>query len=133
MSYAHFATDCAEHHALVVDFKSGPRPQIACISGSMRFVAQMQAHAADLSLLGWVVVMPHVNGNTTPLTEPEKAALDRLHLAKIDLADEVHVINVGGYIGESTRREVAYATATGKPIRYFGEGCTPDMVAALKR
>lgn len=42
------------------------------------------------------------------------AALDELHLRKIDLADEVLVINVGGYIGESTRREIAYAEATGE-------------------
>lgn len=33
----------------------------------------------------------------------------RMHLAKIDLSDEIYVVNVGGYIGESTRREIAYA------------------------
>ncbi|MBK9181464.1 MAG: hypothetical protein IPM45_18285 [Acidimicrobiales bacterium] len=50
---------------------------------------------------------------------PAKAMLDRLHLRKIDMADEVLVLNVGGYVGESTAREVAYAEAAGKPVRYL--------------
>ena len=48
-----------------------------------------------------------------------KEMLDDMHLRKIDLADEVFVINVGGYIGESTRREIAYAEETGKTIKYL--------------
>ena len=48
--------------------------------------------------------------------------LDRQHLAKIDLADEIFVINVGGYIGDSTRREIAYAEFKGKTITYL-ESC----------
>lgn len=48
-----------------------------------------------------------------------KVALDELHLRKIDLADEVLVLNVGGYIGQSTGREIAYAQATGKPVRFL--------------
>lgn len=48
--------------------------------------------------------------------------LDRQHLAKIDLADEIYVINVDGYIGDSTRREIAYAEYKGKTITYH-ESC----------
>lgn len=44
--------------------------------------------------------------------------LDTLHLQKIDLADEVLVVNPGGYIGDSTRREINYALSHGKPVRY---------------
>jgi len=55
------------------------------------------------------------------ITEDQKAALDVLHKHKIDLADEVLVLNVGGYIGESTRSEIEYAKAAGKPIRYMEE------------
>lgn len=44
--------------------------------------------------------------------------LDMLHLRKIDLADRVLVINPGGYIGESTSREIAYARANGKPVSF---------------
>ena len=45
--------------------------------------------------------------------------LDDMLKRKIDMADEIFVINVGGYIGESTRSEIKYAQATGKPVRYL--------------
>ena len=50
-----------------------------------------------------------------------KEMLDDMHLRKIDMADEIYVINVGGYIGESTRREIAYAKKTGKKVNYLEE------------
>jgi hypothetical protein len=53
---------------------------------------------------------------------PVKQMLDRLHFAKIDLADEILVVNVGGYIGTSTKREVAYAKAHGKGVRWLQAG-----------
>jgi hypothetical protein len=52
-----------------------------------------------------------------------KEMLDDMHLRKIDMADEIFVINVGGYIGESTRREIAYAEQKGKKVNYL-ESCT---------
>ena len=48
-----------------------------------------------------------------------KLMLDDMHKRKIDMADEIFVINVGGYIGSSTRSEIEYAHATGKPVRYW--------------
>lgn len=53
-----------------------------------------------------------------------KGRLDELHLRKIDRADEVLILNVGGYIGESTRRELNYARANGKHVRFL----EPDKV-----
>ena len=50
-----------------------------------------------------------------------KARLDNLHLRKIELADEVLVLNVGGYVGESTAREIAFAEILDRPIRYLEE------------
>ena len=50
-----------------------------------------------------------------------KEMLDDMHLRKIDLADEIYVINVGGYIGESTKREIAYAEKMGKKVNYLEE------------
>ena len=52
------------------------------------------------------------------ITHEQKTALDALHLRKIDLADRVLVVNPGGYVGESTSREIEYAHATGKPISF---------------
>lgn len=48
-----------------------------------------------------------------------KEMLDDMHKRKIDMADEIYVINVGGYIGSSTKSEIEYAKATGKGIRYL--------------
>ena len=45
-----------------------------------------------------------------------------MHKRKIDMADEIYVINVGGYIGDSTRSEIEYALAVGKTVRYLEEG-----------
>jgi len=59
------------------------------------------------------------DGFINETTSAQKTLLDELHLRKIDLADEVLVLNVGGYIGESTRKEIAYATSIGKPIHYL--------------
>ena len=50
-----------------------------------------------------------------------KEMLDDMHKRKIDMADEIYVINVGGYIGESTRSEIEYARRTGKAVRYLEE------------
>lgn len=55
------------------------------------------------------------------LAEHEGVAdqMDALHLRKIDVSDEVFVVNINDYIGESTAREIAHAERTGKPVRYF--------------
>ncbi|MFF9569991.1 hypothetical protein [Streptomyces sp. NPDC014685] len=92
------------------------RPEIVCICGSTRFVDEMRAVNRALTLAGVIVVAP---GEANELiTDKQKMALDALHLRKIDLADRVLVVNPGGYIGESTSREIDYAHATGKPISF---------------
>lgn len=50
-----------------------------------------------------------------------KEMLDDMHKRKIDMADEIFVISVGGYIGESTKFEIEYAIETGKGVRYLEE------------
>ena len=50
-----------------------------------------------------------------------KEMLDDMHLREIDMSDEIYVINVGGYLGSSTRSEIEYAKDTGKPVRYLEE------------
>jgi hypothetical protein len=67
-------------------------------------------------LAGVIVVAPGEADEV--VTAEQKAALDALHLAKIDLADRVLVVNPGGYVGESTSREIAYARAAGKPVSF---------------
>ncbi|MYX15621.1 hypothetical protein GTY67_19895 [Streptomyces sp. SID8374] len=100
------------------------RPEIVCICGSTRFAAEMLAANRDLTFAGVIVVAPgvfaHPGDRETGerITGEQKAALDALHLRKIDLADRVLVVNPGGYVGESTSREIAYARATGKPVSF---------------
>ncbi|MER5356523.1 hypothetical protein ABT093_40165 [Kitasatospora sp. NPDC002551] len=92
------------------------RPEIVCICGSARFAAQMRAANRELTFAGVIVVAPgEADG---PVTDEQKTVLDALHLHKIDLADRVLVVNPGGYVGESTSREIAYAHASGKPVSY---------------
>jgi hypothetical protein len=100
------------------------RPEIVCICGSTRFAVEMSAANRDLTFAGVIVVAPGVflraEGHEVDelITDEQKTALDALHLRKIDLADRVLVVNPGGYVGESTSREIAYAQATGKPISF---------------
>ena len=96
------------------------RPEIVCICGSARFVDEMRAANRELTFAGVIVVAPGEADES--ITNEQKAALDALHLRKIDLADRVLVVSPGGYIGESTSREIAYARATGKPISFTDPG-----------
>ncbi|NTW38513.1 MAG: hypothetical protein HGA44_01285 [Cellulomonadaceae bacterium] len=92
------------------------RPEIVCICGSTRFVDEMHAANRDLTFAGVIVLAP--GGAGEKITDEQTAALAALHLRKIDLADRVLVVNPGGYVGESTSREIAYARATGKAVSF---------------
>lgn len=106
------------------------RPKIVCLCGSSRFYGTWQQANFDETRKGNIVLgigfYPHA-GDKEPaahvvVSPEEKNRLDVLHFRKIDLADEILVLNVGGYIGESTQREIAYAQSTGKPVRFLELG-----------
>ena len=96
--------------------------RIVVLSGSTRFREQFEEIAAQLTLEGVIVLMPHVWVRSDPAysdIDPEvKFKLDELHLQKIDLADEVLVVNPGGYVGASTAKEIDYAERMGKTVHY---------------
>lgn len=93
---------------------------IACICGSTRFRQEMALLNRELTLKGWIVVAPGVFAHDgDEITEKQKIDLDRLHFDKIDLASAVFVVNPGGYIGESTKREIEYAKKQRKSIFYL--------------
>ena len=110
------------------------RPEIICLCGSSRFVSEMAVIAWGFEKDGKIAMglhlMPESYGAPADhLAEAEGVAeqMDELHLRKIDLADRVFVVNVGGYIGDSTRREIEYAAQQGKPIVYLEpEPCPVD-------
>jgi hypothetical protein len=98
-------------------------PEIVCICGSIRFADEMRRANRDLTFAGVIVLAPgEADGSGEVVTPEQKAVLDELHLRKIDLADRVLVVNPGGYVGESTRREIAYARATGTPVTFTDPG-----------
>ena len=75
-----------------------------------------------LTLEGCIVISVDLFGHSgdEEVWKPgTKEMLDDMHLRKIDMADEIYVINVDGYIGESTKREIAYAEKTGKNVNYL--------------
>jgi hypothetical protein len=115
---------CVNWHP-VVALKA--RPLIVCLCGSTRFYEAFQQANYDETMAGRIVLSvgfyPHSkadagHGEGVGHDSAEKIALDELHKCKIDLCDEVFVLNIGGYIGSSTRSEIDYAVANGKPIRY---------------
>ena len=92
---------------------------VVCLCGSTRFRDEFTEANRRETMAGRIVVAPGVFAHSgDPLTDDDKRRLDALHLRKIDMADSVLVINPGGYIGDSTRREIDYAMRTGKPVGY---------------
>lgn len=75
----------------------------------------------ELTLQGNVVISVAMKAHegSSKVSPEQKRLLDRVHLEKIRLADEILVLNVGGYIGESTANEIAYATRIGRTVRYL--------------
>lgn len=99
-------------------------PRVVCLCGSTRFLQAFQDAMLQETLTGKIVLSIGCNTKSDDDllragVQIDKQSLDLLHLFKIDLADEVLVLNVGGYIGESTRREVQYALRQGKVLRWL--------------
>lgn len=107
-----------------------PRPKIVCLCGSTRFFDTFVSAARNEALQGNIVLTLASTQSSQQLGPRRKKAFDELHLRKIDMADEVFVINVGHYLGESTRREIDYAVSIGTPVRFLKPPpSTPDPAA----
>jgi hypothetical protein len=105
------------------------RPKIICLCGSLRFGREFEVERTRLTLELAIVLGPEA----TEAPEPDPSlvrALGELHLRRIDLADEVRVVNPGGYIGEATHREIAYADALGKRVTYVHDPAQRDSQSA---
>lgn len=85
----------------------------------MRFREEFDRLDAELSLAGHVVLTPAALDPSTEVNAEERARLGRIHLQKVAMADEVLVVNVGDYIGESTRREIEHARLHGVAVRFL--------------
>lgn len=97
-------------------------PTVVCLCGSTRFMEAFREANLRETLAGKIVLSIGCDTKSDAglsLAAGTKALLDELHKKKIDLADEILVINPGGYVGESTRSEIEHARRTNKRIRYL--------------
>ena len=105
--------------------------KVITLCGSTRFKDQFMEAQKRLTLEGNIVISVGLFGHAGDqevwdgmdegTLSKTKEMLDDMHKRKIDMADEIYVINVGGYIGDSTRSEIQYAEEHGKTIRYYQE------------
>ena len=97
---------------------------VITICGSTRFKEQFLEAQKRLTLAGNIVISVGLfghSGDDKVWAEGTKEMLDDMHKRKIDMADGIYVINVGGYIGQSTRSEIEYARSQGKIVEYLEE------------
>lgn len=96
------------------------KPKIITLCGSTRFTGAMLEEAWRLTKLENIVIHWSIRaGSADFLDETDRDIVDRLYLHKIAMADEVRIINVGGYIGDSTRSEVCHARKLGKLVTWL--------------
>lgn len=103
--------------------------KVITLCGSTRFKDEFLEAQKRLTLEGNIVISVGLVGHSGDHEVWEnmdegtltatKEMLDDMHKRKIDMADEIYVINVGGYIGESTRSEIEYAVIHGKTVKYL--------------
>lgn len=102
---------------------------VITLCGSTKFKDQFIEVQKRLTLEGNIVISVGLFGHSGDdevwggmdegTVSETKVMLDDMHKRKIDMADSIYVINVGGYIGESTRSEIEYAKEHGKTIKYL--------------
>ena len=94
--------------------------KVITLCGSTRFKEDFERVNRELTLQGNIVISVGCFGHSGDIfSEADKIMLDDIHKRKIDIADEIFIINKDKYIGASTRSEIEYATLHGKPVRYM--------------
>ena len=103
--------------------------KVITLCGSTRFKDDFMRVQKELTLKGNIVISVGLFGHSGDdevwdgmdegTLSKTKERLDDIHKRKIDMADEIFVINVGGYIGDSTRSEIEYAVKNGKKVNYL--------------
>lgn len=97
--------------------------KVITLCGSTRFKEEFEQANTYLTLKGNVVISLGFfeKSEGIEITKKQEELFAKIHLRKIDLADEIYVIDVNGYIGDSTRKEIEYAKQKGKSVSYFSQ------------
>ncbi len=109
------------------------QPVVVCLCGSTRFYQTFQKVNLEETLAGRIVLSIGNYGATDvelgikPDSE-QKAMLEELHLRKIDMCDEVLILNVDGYIGPSTWGELVYAVGQAKRVRFLDRKAGAELM-----
>jgi hypothetical protein len=133
--YIYFTTDYDMDSERAVDravaeLDYGGLPTVVCLCGSTRFWRTFQQASLSETMAGRIVLSIGAASGTDdehfgnlPRDEYDriKEMLDQLHLRKVEMCDEVLILNVDGYIGQSTARELAHARTLGKVVRFLEE------------
>lgn len=96
--------------------------KVITLCGSTKFKDDFIREQKRLSLEGNIVISVGLfghSGDNEVWTDDKKQMLDDMHRRKIDMSDEIFVINKNGYIGSSTKSEIEYAKSTGKAVNYM--------------
>jgi hypothetical protein len=119
---------------------SSPKPIIVCLCGSTRFGAEFHAATIRETKAGKMVFSIGIDFKSDTdllldgeITPDDKLRMDLLHLHKIDAADEILVLNVGGYIGKSTAGEIIYAYLAGKRVRWLEPPAEASSIKTFPR
>jgi len=99
------------------------RAKVISMCGSLKFMKEIMFHTERLELEGNCVlsIIYPTKEDKDAYAEHEHILLDKLHKQKIDMSDGIFVVNISGYIGNSTRSEIEYAMYNGKEIMYLEE------------
>ena len=98
--------------------------KVITLCGSTKFKNEFLKAQKELTLLGYIVISVGLfghSGDNEVWEDGIKEMLDDMHKRKIDMADEIMVIDVDGYIGESTQKEIEYAKSKGKIIYFYSK------------
>ena len=112
------------------------KPKVVCLCGSTKFKSHFEHANLAETLSGNIVLsvawFGHADSDLWYPGNGEKLMLDEVHKRKIDLADEILVINPFGYIGQSTRSEISYARKQKKQVRFlYGTPRVENEVVAI--
>lgn len=93
--------------------------KVITICGSMRYSKQMMKIAEELELKdGYAVIQCVYNIDEQRYEGIDASILDKIHRKKIDICDAIYVVNIDGYIGNTTKKEIEYAKNNGKEVIY---------------